>query len=142
MVKRLTMTLLTALGMSALAGAATPAAPAAGTTSAEAALVLEGRSELPGYSGDFDHFAVDLSGGRLFLAAEDHGTLEVFDLRTGKRLATVGGFETPHSIFPIPQTHRLLITDGSESIKLLDDKTLKPAGTLKLHPGADSIGFD
>jgi len=48
----------------------------------------------------------------------------------------------PHSIFPIPQTHRLLITDGSESIKLLDAGTLASVGTIKLHPGADSIGFD
>jgi hypothetical protein len=105
-------------------------------------LVLQGRTELPGYSGDFDHFAVDLPGGRLFLAAEDHGTLEVFELQSGKHLQSVRGFETPHSIFPIPQTHKLLITDGSDSIKLLDDRTLAPAGTIKLHPGADSIGFD
>jgi DNA-binding beta-propeller fold protein YncE len=126
-------------GIGAFAGAASP--PATGA-SADAVLVLQGRTELPGYSGDFDHFAVDLAGGRLFLAAEDHGTLEVFDLGTGKHLASVRGFETPHSIFPIPQTHRLLITDGSDSIKLLDDQTLKPAGTIKLHPGADSVGFD
>jgi hypothetical protein len=137
-VKRLMVTLLIALGTSALsAGAATPAA-----AGAAAALVLEGRSELPGYSGDFDHFAVDLPGNRLFLAAEDHGTLEVFDLHSGKHLKSVSGFETPHSIFMIPQTHRLLVTDSSDSIKLLDAATLAPTGTLKLHPGADSIGFD
>lgn len=105
-------------------------------------LVQQGRTELPGYSGDFDHFAVDVLGGRLFLAAEDHGTLEVFDLKSGKHLQSVGGFETPHSIFPIPQTHKLLITDGSERIKLLDNRTLAPAGAIELHPGADSIGFD
>jgi hypothetical protein len=144
-VKPLMMALLIALGTSALAdGAAAPApAPAAaGSAGTEAALVLEGRSELPGYSGDFDHFAVDLPGNRLFLAAEDHGTLEVFDLHSGKHLRSVGGFETPHSIFLIPRTQRLLITDGSDSIKLLDAATLAPAGRLELHPGADSIGFD
>ena len=116
--------------------------PAADAAGAEPALVLEGHSELPGYSGDFDHFAADLPGNRLFLAAEDHGTLEVFDLRSGRHLRSVGGFETPHSIFLVAQTRRLLITDGSDSIKLLDAATLAPAGTLKLHPGADSIGFD
>jgi len=118
------------------------ASPAASGASSDSVLVLQGRTELPGYSGDFDHFAVDLQGNRLFLAAEDHGTLEVFDLHTGKHLRSVKGFETPHSIFPIPQTHRLLITDGSESIKLLDAGTLASVGTIKLHPGADSIGFD
>jgi len=118
------------------------APPAASGASSDSVLVLQGRTELPGYSGDFDHFAVDLQGNRLFLAAEDHGTLEVFDLHTGKHLRSVKGFDTPHSIFPIPQTHRLLITDGSESIKLLDAQTLASVGTIKLHPGADSIGFD
>jgi len=142
-VKRLMVTLLIALGTGALAGgAATPAPPAAGAAGAEASLVLEGHSDLPGYSGDFDHFAVDLPGNRLFLAAEDHGTLEVFDLHSGKHLQTVKGFETPHSIFLVPQTHRILVTDGSESIKVLDDATLAPAGSIRLHPGADSIGYD
>ncbi len=44
---------------------------------------------LPGFSGDFDHFAVDEKGGRLFLAAEDHKTVEVFDLQTGRRLKSI-----------------------------------------------------
>ena len=41
--------------------------------------------DLPGYTGDFDHFAADRQRGRLLLAAEDHGTLEVFDLSTGQQ---------------------------------------------------------
>jgi DNA-binding beta-propeller fold protein YncE len=105
-------------------------------------LVLSGRVELPGYHGDFDHFAVDLGTNRLFLAAEDHSTLEVFDLKTVKHLRTVGGFATPHSIFPLPQLHQLLLTDGSESVKRLDERHLTVVGSIKLHPGADSIGYD
>jgi hypothetical protein len=129
-------------GIGPIAVAASATAPAATPAAADAALVLKGRTELPGYSGDFDHFAVDLPGNRLFLAAEDHGTLEVFDLKSGRHLKTVKGFEAPHSLFPIPQSHRLLVTDGSESVKLLDDQTLAPVSTIRLHPGADSIGYD
>jgi len=62
---------------------------------------VAGRTELPGYSGDFDHFAVDLEGNRLFLAAEDHGTLEVFDLHTGKHLRSVK-VSTPPQHLPNP----------------------------------------
>lgn len=115
---------------------------AAGAADGNAALVLQGRTELPGYSGDFDHFAADVPGNRLFLAAEDHGTLEVFDLASGKHLKTVGGFETPHSIFMVPQKHQILVTDGSDTVKLLDDRSLAIVGTIALHPGADSIGYD
>jgi hypothetical protein len=130
-----------AVAVAAAGGPATRLPPPSGAR-ADTVLVLQGRTELPGYTGDFDQFAVDLERNRLFLAAEEHGTLEVFDLRSGRHLRSIGGFETPHSIFLVPQTHRLLITDGGESIKLLDAGSLAPAGAIKLHPGADSIGFD
>src|SRR6202047_4119550 len=46
---------------------------------------LVATTPLPGFTGDFDHFGIDLKGKRLFLAAEDHKTVEVFDL-AGKTL--------------------------------------------------------
>lgn len=107
-----------------------------------APLVLLGRTELPGYTGDFDHFAVDVKGNRLFLAAEDHGTLEVFDLNSGHHLKTIKGFETPHSILFMPKQNRLLVTDGTENSKLLDASSYAVVGTIKLTAGADSIGYD
>ena len=107
------------------------------------ALRLVGRTDLPGYSGDFDHFAVDLKGDRLFLAAEDHGTLEVFKLSTGEHLKTVTGVETPHSIFYVPEKNRLIVTDtGAGMTKVLDATTYTVTGAIKLTPGADSIGYD
>jgi hypothetical protein len=131
-----------AAGGGAAAGSVAAASPPASGARADTVLVAQGRTALPGYTGDFDHFAVDVQADRLFLAAEDHGTLEVFDLRSGRHLRSIGGFETPHSIYLVPQTHRLLVTDGSASIKLLDATSLSLAGTLKVHPGADSVGFD
>ena len=68
--------------------------------------------DLPKYSGDFDHFAADVNGNRLFLAAEDHGTLEVFDLKSTRWLRTIRGFEVPHSILYLPASQKLLVTDG------------------------------
>src|SRR5260221_9312665 len=72
-------------------------------------LRLAGRTELPGYTGDFDHFEYDLKGNRLWLAAEDHGTLDVFDLKTTKKLKSVKGVvDTPHGIFYLPGKSRLV----------------------------------
>jgi hypothetical protein len=59
---------------------------------------------VPGIRGDFDHFAADEKGGRLFLAGEDHQTLEVFDLQSGRHLKSVTGFRTPHSVLYLPET--------------------------------------
>ena len=117
-----------------IAGAATMAAEP---------LKPAGRIELPEYSGDFDHFAVDVKGQRLFLAGEDGGTLEVFDLATGKRVKTVKGFEAPHAIHFIPETNRLIVTDSGDGFsKILDAKTYEVVGTIKLTPGADVMSYD
>src|SRR5271166_1589535 len=106
-------------------------------------LVLQHTVNLPGYTGDFDHFASDRQRGRLLLAAEDHGTLEVFDLSTGKHLRTVTGFDTPHSILIRPGAATILVTDSGKSMsKLLDASTYEVKGVVTLVPGADSIGYD
>src|SRR6185312_3882847 len=49
-------------------------------------LALLHRSDLPGYDGDFDHLFADTGENKLFVAAEDHGTVEVFNLKTGEHL--------------------------------------------------------
>lgn len=122
---------------SALAGLVLAAEP--GTP----VLKLNSSVELPGYTGDFDHFAVDVKGRRLFLAAEDHGTLEVFDLVTGKHLKTVAGVDAPHGILYLADAHRLVVTDsGAGFSKVFDAVSYKPIGAIKLTPGADSLGYD
>ena len=49
---------------------------------------------LPGLKeGDFDHFAIDLDGHRLFLTAEANGLVEVFDTGTNKLIHTIRGID-------------------------------------------------
>ncbi|MBV9074646.1 MAG: hypothetical protein JOZ10_13520 [Acidobacteria bacterium] len=99
--------------------------------------------DLPKYSGDFDHFAADVNGNRLFLAAEDHGTLEVFDLKSTKWLKTIKGFDTPHSILYLPSARELFVTDGGESMsKVLNSGDLQIVKKVALVPGADSLAYD
>ncbi len=106
-------------------------------------LILQGSVDLPGYTGDFDHFAVDQERGRLLLAAEDHGTVEVFDLNSGKHLRTIQGFENPHSILVRRGAATILVTDSGKGMsKLLDASTYDVKGTVPLVLGADSIGYD
>jgi DNA-binding beta-propeller fold protein YncE len=98
---------------------------------------------LPGYSGDFDHLAIDRQRGRILVAAEDHATLEIFDLKTGNHLRTIGGFGAPHSILIRPNSPIILVTDsGNEMTAVLDAETYAKKGSVKLIPGADSVGYD
>jgi DNA-binding beta-propeller fold protein YncE len=98
---------------------------------------------LPGYSGDFDHFAIDRQRGRILVAAEDHASLEIFDLKTGNHLKTISGFGAPHSILIRPSSKNILVTDsGKEMTAVLDAETYAKKGSVTLIPGADSAGYD
>jgi DNA-binding beta-propeller fold protein YncE len=99
---------------------------------------------LPGYHGDFDHFAVDRTRGRILLAAEDHGTLEVFSLRSGDHLRTIkGAIDTPHSILVRPGASTIFLTDSGNSMsKILNADSYAEVKSVPLTVGADSSGYD
>src|SRR3977135_2493195 len=78
-------------------------------------LKLISTTAMPGFTGDFDHFGLDLRGNRLFLAAEEHKTVEVFDLRTGARIHSIEGFGHPLMMAYVPRTNQLVVTDGDEN---------------------------
>jgi DNA-binding beta-propeller fold protein YncE len=99
--------------------------------------------DLPGYSGDFDHFAVDFDRNRLLLAAEDHGTVEVFDLRTSAHLRTVDGFGNPHSILVRKGSPTILVTDSEkQGATLRDANTYAQTQSVPLTPGSDTSKYD
>jgi DNA-binding beta-propeller fold protein YncE len=98
---------------------------------------------LPGITGDFDHFAIDVKGKRLFLAGEDHKTVEVIDIEKSRSLRSLTGFGTPHSIVYLPDKDEIYVTDGADgTIKILRCRDYRPVATIKLVEGADSIGYD
>jgi hypothetical protein len=117
-----------------------------GALAADPSLRLVDRRDLPGYTGDFDHFEYDLKSRRLWLAAEDHGTLDVFDLDTLKMQKSVAGVvATPHGILYVPQKNRLVVTDsgGDMLTRVIDAGSYKVTDTIKLAaPGADALGYD
>ena len=74
---------------------------------------------LPDITGDFDHFAVDLKRNHLYVSAEVHHSVEMFDLRTGEHLQSIPGFKTPHSLAFVPEKDKLLVADGGDSALIL-----------------------
>ena len=105
-------------------------------------LKLVATTPLPNFTGDFDHFAVDLKGKRLFLTAEDHKTVEVFDLE-GKRLHSITGFGQPHAAVVLSDSN-IIVTDGDGfgRVALVDGKTYKTISTIKLPDGVDGAVFN
>jgi YVTN family beta-propeller protein len=101
-------------------------------------LKLVATTPMPGYTGDFDHFGFDLKGNRLFLAAEDKKTVEVFDLRTGARIHTIEGFGHPLTLVYMAASNRLFVTNGdTDDVAMVDCKEYKIINTLKLRKSVD-----
>jgi hypothetical protein len=84
-----------------------------------APITLLSTTYLPEITGDFDHFAVDLKRNHLFVSAEVHHSVEMFDLKTGAHLQSIGGFKTPHSVAFAPEKDELLVADGGDSALIL-----------------------
>ena len=101
-------------------------------------LKLVATTPMPGFAGDFDHFGLDLKGKRLFLAAEEHQTVEVFDLPTGKRMQSIAGFGQPLMMAYLAESNQLVVTDGgSSAVHLVDCETYKIVKTIPLGKGVD-----
>lgn len=109
---------------------------------ANAPLRLADSVELPSYTGDFDHFAIDRKDGRVFLAGEESAELEVFDLNSGKIIQRLKGFGVPHSVLYMPDSGEVLVIDGDKPSQVFDAATLKLKRSYTLPKGADSVGFD
>jgi len=107
-------------------------------------LKLIATTPMPGFTGDFDHFGLDLKGNRLFLASEDQKTVEVFDLRTGERIHSIKGFGQPLTMAYLAESNRLIVTDGGDinAVELVDCKDYKIINTLKLGQGVDHGAYN
>src|SRR5271168_1881517 len=94
--------------------------PLAARTQEPAPLKLIATTPLPdGTGGDFDHFAVDLRGNRLYVVAEDYASIEVFNLRTGKHLRSErGAVKSPRKIVFLEDKNELLVNDGASCLFL------------------------
>jgi DNA-binding beta-propeller fold protein YncE len=100
---------------------------------------------LPGlHDGDFDHFAVDVPGQRLFLAAEENSAVEVIDLRFNKLIHTIAGPKTPHSMAYNAESKKLFVADdgGPSQVEIFDGTSYKLLGTIPMEAHADASIYD
>lgn len=92
-------------------------------------------------AGDFDHFAVDLAGNRMFLTAEANNAVVVLDLKAGKLIHTIPDLEEPHSMLFLPAAKQLWVIAGGAA-NIFDSGTYAKVETVKLTEGADSSAYD
>ena len=110
----------------------------------KAPLKLVATIPLPGLKdGDFDHFAVDLDGRRLFLTGEENDKLEILDAKSNLRVHTMLDIKAPHAILFRKDLNKLFVVEGDASaVKIYDSDSYKPLGEIKVSIDADSIAYD
>jgi DNA-binding beta-propeller fold protein YncE len=94
--------------------------------------------------GDFDHFALDVPGQRLFLAAEDNSTIIVIDLHTNKVVGKIAGAKAPHSMGYNSESKKLYVVDdgGPNQVEIFDGTSFKLVGTIPMGAHADVSIYD
>jgi DNA-binding beta-propeller fold protein YncE len=109
-----------------------------------APLKLVATIPLPGlHDGDFDHFAPDIAGHRLFLTGEENEKVVVLDTNANTVIHTMEDIKAPHAILYRPDLKKLFIVEGDASaVRVYDSDNYKPAGEIKVSIDADSIAYD
>src|ERR1700676_2300300 len=98
---------------------------------------------MPNVQGRMDHLGVDIKGKRLFAAALDNNTLEVIDLKAGKRVFSIPGQSMPHGVFYSPDFKRLFVANGTDgTCKIYAGDTFKLLDSLPLGTGLDHVGYE
>jgi DNA-binding beta-propeller fold protein YncE len=139
-VPRLTAAMMIVISLAGCNRQAPPAAAQAKSTFLRQVQVIE----LPGVEGRFDHFAADVKGGRLFVAALGNGTMEVIDTAAGKRAGSVTGLKKPQGVAFMPESGRVAVACGDDgSVRFYDAATLKPTGPVATGlDDADNLRYD
>src|SRR5215469_16963171 len=72
-------------------------------------LTLQAHIPLEDVTGRMDHLSVDVKGERLFVAAVDNHTLEVINLKLGKRIHTIADLPEPQGVYYDPSANHLFV---------------------------------
>jgi DNA-binding beta-propeller fold protein YncE len=116
---------------------------AAGTAGAQAPLELAATIEMSNVKGRIDHFAVDVKGQRLFVAALGNDTVEVLDVAGNRHLRSLKGFKEPQGLVYLPQANRLYVANGEGGrLEVLDGTSFSVLKRIAELDDADNVRYD
>jgi YVTN family beta-propeller protein len=108
-----------------------------------APLELTATIPMPGVKGRIDHFAVDLNGRRLFVAALGNDSVEVIDAASNRHERTVPGFKEPQGVAYVPQEKRLFVANGEGNrLDVVDATTFAVLKRIANLEDADNVRYD
>ena len=106
-------------------------------------LKLEKTIQLPDVQGRIDHMSIDVKGQRLFVSALGNNTVEVIDLKAGKRANTISGLKEPQGVLYVPGSGRLYVASSKDgTVKIFDATQLKLLKAVEYSNDADNLRYD
>jgi YVTN family beta-propeller protein len=106
-------------------------------------LHLEKTIELPDVQGRIDHMSVDVKGQRLFVSALGNNTVEVIDVKAGKRVKTISGLAEPQGVLYVPGNDRLYVANARDgSVRIFDGTSYALLKTIDYGDDADNLRYD
>lgn len=130
----------------ALVSAATIACiilPAARSAEPDGALVIEARISLGEVAGRIDHLAYDPGRQRLYVAELGNNSIGIVDVKAGRLLRTVKGFDEPQGVAYESGTDAVYVANGGDgSVRLFKGDDFSPLGSISLGSDADNVRVD
>ena len=106
-------------------------------------LRMEKSIEMPDVHGRIDHLSIDVKGQRLFVSALGNNTLEVIDVKSGKRVKTISSLKEPQGVLYVPESDRIYVANGDDgSVRIFDGSSYAPLKRLDYGDDADNVRYD
>src|SRR5437660_1169397 len=106
-------------------------------------LRMEKSIEMPDVQGRIDHLSIDVKGQRLFVSALGNNTLEVIDVKSGKRVKTISSLKEPQGVLYVAESDRIYVANGDDgSVRIFDGSSYAPLKRLDYGDDADNVRYD
>lgn len=106
-------------------------------------LRLEKTIELPDVQGRIDHMSIDVKGQRLFVSALGNNTLEIIDVKAGKRIKTITGLAEPQGALYVPENDRIYVANSKGgSVRIFDGTSYALLKTIDYGDDADNLRYN
>ncbi len=98
--------------------------------------------QLPNVSGRIDHMDIDVNGQRLFVAELENDSLDVLDLKEGKRINSISGLHEPQGVVFIPDVDKIMVANGGDgTVQIFDSENYSLIKTISLSGDADNMRY-
>jgi DNA-binding beta-propeller fold protein YncE len=118
------------------------------STSSSSSFSLIQTIVIPNVNGRIDHMAIDIKGQRLFVAELGNNSLDIIDLKAGKRIHSFSNndklLNEPQSVLFIPELNRIFVSNGKDgTVDVFDANSFRMIKTIKLpSDDADNMRYD